>query len=469
AYALANNQNTLLKEGYSGNALNPSNNTNRAMTKGSQFLYNNHVIRNPNQAYTFRMIPRTWLETDPFMGTRYEVLITATELPKQDGNYRPGKITWTDWKPITGENAWAFLLGPLQAAYLHYIKSERHQYIPFNDLAVQDALALLPAFAVMQSPVGGVYYVPAGTVANQGNRITNPYQVSVENNASLYAGLRVLESTLHAELVHEKELSNPDKAKIHTALETIRIMIEGGHIAGNNPTAGLLSFFKTRAWHNNEFVQGGLASDPEKEDVWVPYFEPRAIDANTWSISALGAKQIDQWFGFGAAFKNWQQIKQWGAYGVNSVLWGVGYSDEDGNGTDPDGTYRPGILSAEWTAGAINMVRNLIGYYQKIPASSANYAASLRYVQSLKKDEITMIDALQTLRIDNYDKTSFPGKPASYNELIHQSLKPYLYASKRYFVPFGWYANPLPSTCATAWIMMLADQFDPFGYAGQPN
>jgi hypothetical protein len=28
-------------------------------------------------------------------------------------------------------------------------------------------------------------------------------------------------------------------------------------------------------------------------------------------------------------------------------------------------------------------------------------------------------------------------------------------------VPFGWYANPLPSTCATAWRVMLARNFNP--------
>lgn len=65
--------------------------------------------------------------------------------------------------------------------------------------------------------------------------------------------------------------------------------------------------------------------------------------------------------------------------------------------------------------------------------------------------------------------TDFPGKPDSYNKLINQSLKPYLYASKRYFIPFGWYANPIPSTCATAWAIMLTDRYDPFGYAGKPN
>jgi hypothetical protein len=48
-------------------------------------------------------------------------------------------------------------------------------------------------------------------------------------------------------------------------------------------------------------------------------------------------------------------------------------------------------------------------------------------------------------------------------------MQPYVYASRRYAIPFGWYANPLPSTCATAWVLMLAAGFDPFGYGGAPN
>jgi len=48
----------------------------------------------------------------------------------------------------------------------------------------------------------------------------------------------------------------------------------------------------------------------------------------------------------------------------------VGYSDEDGNGRAADGRYREGILSAEWTAGAIVAVRNLLQTYRAVPATS---------------------------------------------------------------------------------------------------
>lgn len=469
AYALASAQNNLLKLGYNGNASEPLQNANRAATVGERFIYNGHVIGDIDHAYAFRMIPRSWVSVDPFQGTRYQSLLSMSRLIKEEPNYQLGSVTWTDWKPITGENAWAFLIGPLQAAYLQYMRNEHHQYIPFDEPAIQNALAVLPTFAAMQSRIGAVYYAPAGTVGNQGDQLVNPHQVSVENNVSLYAGLKILDATLHAELTYNKNLSESQKTTINTALSTIRIMIEGGQVAGTDPTEGLLRFFQKYAWRDNEFVQAGLANDPHQKDVWMAVTKPKAIDANTWGIAALGAKQIDRWFGFGASYKNWQQIKRWGGYGVGNTLWGVGYSDADGNGADPNGRYRQGVLSSEWTAGAINMVRNLIAHYQKTPNTSADYKASTEYVRSLKQDESAMLDALQKLRIDNYINEDFPGKPASYQDLMHQQLKPFLYSSKRYFVPFGWYANPLPSTCATAWAIMLADHFDPFGYGGQPN
>ncbi len=469
AYALATNQNKLLKEGYSGNARSTVPPTNRAMTKGNVFLYNGQVVSNADRAYSFRMLARNWLATDPLAGSRYASWITVNTLPIGNSEYQVGKVSWTDWKAITGENAWAFLVGPLQAAYIHYVQEQQLKFVPFADLAIRNALAVLPTFAAMQSPIGGVYHVPSGTLDNQGIKLINPHEIAVENNFSLYAGLRILEATLRAEIANDTSLAPADKATISTALKTINVMINGGQVGNNTATEGLLAFFKTKAWRNNEFVQGGLANDPNERSTWVPTLAPKAVDANTWGVAALGARQIDVWFGFGAAYKLWQQVQGWGAYGDKTELWGVGYSDQDGNGRDREGIYRQGVMSAEWTAGAIDMVRNMIHYYESIPGASASHAAAQSYLKNLKDDESAMLEAIQTLRFDSYQKTSFPGKPNDYPNLISQTSQPYLYASRRYFIPFGWYANPLPSTCSTAWIIMIADHYDPFGYGGKTN
>jgi hypothetical protein len=201
----------------------------------------------------------------------------------------------------------------------------------------------------------------------------------------------------------------------------------------------------------------------------VPTREPKAVDVNTWGISALGADQLDQWFGFGASYRLWQSVKGWGAYGVGSTLWGVGYSDQDGNGLRPDGTYQQGVLSAEWTAGAINAVRNMIHHYETVVPGTDHSAEAQAMLRSLRSDEHDMLDGIRTLRADRYLHTDFPGKLPDAVNVGTGTLQPYLYASRRYFIPFGWYANPIPSTCSTAWILMLADHFDPLGYGGEPN
>jgi hypothetical protein len=469
AYALARSLSEVLRQSALLHAANTAPGTKRAVTVGDAFVYNGKVIADGKRAYAFRALAPDWIARDPLMNSPYASWITAPNLPPSNPRYATGKITWTDWKPITGENAWAFLIGPLQAAYLHYVTLLKARFVPFKELPVQNALDVLPTFAAMQSPLGGVYYAPSGTIGNEGDVPVNPHEVSVENNLSLYAGLQILRLTLTAELEGETALDDGEKNKIKDALHLIEVMINGGRIDRDRQTQGLLSFFRHVAWQDGGFVQSGLANDPAQRHDWSPTTGARAVDVQTWGISALGSKQIDQWFGYGASFELWQRLKTWGAYGVGKTLWGVGYSDQDGNGVDRDGNYKEGVMSAEWTAGAINAVRNMISGYSAEPAISSRHDAARTYVASLKRDETAMVKAMNALRIDQYASTDFPGKPANYAELISLKTKPYLYASRRYHIPFGWYANPLPSTASTAWAMMIAYSYDPFGFGGRPN
>ena len=468
AYHLATHQNRVLADTESRMALVNTPLGKRAVSSGAQFRYNDHLVLNPKSAYSFRMAAPMWLADDPLMDSRYASLITAREMPRDNPQYRLGRIVWTDWKPVTGENAWAYLLGPLHAAYIHYVVGQKGKCVPFEELAVRNALEILPTFADMQSPLGAVYYAPSHTSKNDGDAPVSPYLVSVENNFSVYAGLQVLRATLETEAASDTRLTADDEDRIRSALALIRTMVSGGQLPDHRVTAGLLSFFKNAAWNGSEFVQGGFANDPAQKRPWVPLLRPRAVDVNTWGVAALGADRIDEWFGSGAAFRIWSGVKSWGAYGVGHTLWGVGYSDQDGNGTNPDGAYKQGVLSAEWTAGAIVMVRNMIRHYGS-PRSAADVAGAAQYERGLREDESAMLDAVQSLRFDKYKSTEFPGKPAAYQGLIVQPGKPYLYASRRYRVPFGWYANPIPSTASTSWIIIVADDFDPFGYGGIPN
>ena len=466
-YDLVSNENRVLSGAYVTRNVPLGS---RATTEKSLYVYNGANIDNPRAAYAFRMTPAAWLADDPLKDTSFASTIRVGALPGNNPHYQPGRVSWSDWKPITGDNAWAFLVGPLQAAYLHYVVDRRGSYVPFQDTGMQNALAVLPTFAAMQSSSGAVYYAPSGTLGNDSDKPVSQSFVSVENNLSLYAGLRILDSTLGAELAHEPELDTASRNRITESRRLIASMIAGGKLDGTRRTKGLLAFLRLSAWDKGEFVQGGYANTPGGSKEWVAAIGPKAVDVNTWGVAALGPKQLDEWFGFGAAFRVWQGLKTWGAYGVGRTLWGVGYSDADGNGQNADGTFRSGVLSAEWTAGAIVMVRSMLRHYEGLGQGPDTRARE--FVRQLHADEDSMIQGIQALRFDRYVAGSLPGKPRDYANLIVEAegppaTQPYLYASSRYLIPFGWYANPLPSTCSTAWILLVADGYDPFIYGGR--
>lgn len=465
-FALAENQNTLLKVGYDGNAPTVQANANRAVTRSDgTFTYNGEKISNPEQAYFFRMVTRNWLSTDPFLGTPYMKYVTAENLPPNP-QYTAGKITWLDWKPITGENAWAFFIGPLQTEYLKQQANGEH-YVPYQSTAVQNAVGALYALRCMQSELGGIYYACKGSLGNQGDQPVNPYEVSVENNASALAGLKIFQQILEDELQFEGDLSTAERSQVQQTLADIKSAIHGGTTPQGKQTAGLLAFFKNNAWdaENGIFYQGGDANNPQKGFDWVPTVEPKAVDVSTWGVAVIGQPLLDSWHGFGTAYKLWQNVKGWGGFfGPDQTLWGVGYSDEDGNGSSGD--YKKGIISAEWTAGAINLLRCLITQYGADPKGQ-------QYIAELQQDHDSMFEHLMSLRSDQYIQSDAYSavRPADYQNLvpIPDGKLAFVYASKRYMIPFGWFANPLPSTTSTSWALMLHFNLNPFKVGGDYN
>lgn len=431
----------------------------RATTRGQLHRYGEEAIRDPERAFVYRMGAAGWLVGDPLAGSAWDPLIRAEGLPLGNPRYQAGLISWPDWMPVTGENAWAHLLGPLHTAYLNHVEQRGGTHVPASDPALRHAIAMLPAFAALQLPIGGIRYAPTGEQAGAGVDAANPWFVSVENNFSAYAGLEVLRGTLRQALGHESALTAKERASIEDALAQLQVMIDGGRFDDGRETAGLLGFFRKHAWRDGEFVQGGLANDPRRKDPWVPVLSPRAVDVTTWGIAALGADRIDEWFGQGAALRSWESLKRWGGYGQGTTLRGVGYSDRDGNGIDERGEFRQGVLSGEWTAGAILAVREL----------QRHYAADSDKVAALRADEQGLLAGLLSLRYDHYLIEDFPGKPKRYPELVKPHGKPYLYASRRHYIPFGWYANPLPSTASTSWAIFIENRFNPFHHGGRTD
>ncbi|MEE9337913.1 MAG: hypothetical protein V3U87_07515 [Methylococcaceae bacterium] len=466
-FDIANNQNQLLQLGYDGDAVNaPIAGANRAVTTDEGvFKYNGQSIAKPENAFYFRMIARDWLSNDPFINTDYAKYITANNLPADNPLYQKGKVTWADWKPITGENAWAFLIGPLQSAHLQNSQGggkDEEGVVPFDSVPIQNAINVLYAFSRMQSEIGAVYYATEGSLSNAGTQPVDPYDVSTENNASLLAGLLIL----------KKILTQQENPQTLPYLKVIEVMINGGVMPNRKTTEGLLNFFKKYAWDakTDNFYQGGLANKPNKA-AWIPTIEPRPVDVNTWAVAVLGQPLIDSWYGYGTAYKIWYKMKVWGGYYDNSGdLWGVGYSNQDGNAVRR--RKGKGIMSAEWTAGAINMLKSLIAQYTLLESI---HPYVKKYVASLKVDLQSMETHISVLRVINYSKISMFNsvRPENYDSLVSlaKNQQAYLYASKRYFIPFGWYANPLPSNASTSWALLMNYNYNPFTLGGgrMPN
>ncbi|MGH7197127.1 MAG: hypothetical protein ACREH5_00060 [Candidatus Omnitrophota bacterium] len=331
-------------------------------------------------AYFFRIIAETYDQQDPKTG-----LTSMPEFPNL------AEFHHEDWKPITGEQAWAAIIGPLQLAYIQYGGK-----IPANCKEVRLALSILPAIEAMRSRIGAIYHAPLHTHGKEPNDISN------ENNFSLYAALKML----YAVVKDEK----PGAARrIHRILR------------------GQEEYFRYYAFdeENEIFYQGGFYVNGR--------FIPTRIftvDCQTWATIVLGPQWIDEQFGDGTAYRIWQNTKRHAGYFDRGAIRGVGFTDG----------HR--ILSAEWTCGAILAARTLSRAYENwYPAwarECADDAASMRY--GVEEIKVTLGD----------------GSVA------------YWYANRRSFIPFGWWANPIPSLVSTAWVVLIDREFNPFILGGGP-
>lgn len=95
------------------------------------------------------------------------------------------------------------------------------------------------------------------------------------------------------------------------------------------------------------------------------------MDVVTWSLTVLPVEMIDRDFDkFGAAYRAWTNIRTLAGYFVGDELLGVGYSDLDHNGKG--NKTADGIVSAEWTFGAISCVRSLHAQYSAMLTTTKN-------------------------------------------------------------------------------------------------
>lgn len=464
---------------YGGCAANGSNSGSAACTTG---FPTGAEISTPQDAYYFRMITQQWTSADPFFTAPcqecYNKFSTCTKTSTEcqsnlttcydknlclyskfvqpvSSQYFPGAITWADYKPITGENVWGLLLGPMTAVNI------LNESLETSDPRYLTAKGFLVALKAMQSKCSGAfYYVAQGSLGNTGSTAVNPFEVSTENNASALGGLLAFKKAL----LHMNP-KDPDRL-----IPQIDSMVWGpGGNAKNPVQPSVLAYFKERSWDTaTGFFKQGITESYDSTGACTVTYNTgaNAVDVNTWGIATLSPGLLDTWFGAGTAYQNWQKIKVWGGYydpNTNNLL-GVGYSDLDNNGSGKKG----GIMSAEWSFGAINFVRSLIAHY-----------GTSRY-PDLVADEKALVQGVMQLHSDNYaDSPAFAvvnndittGRPAKYKTYVPTTTSSspggwFIYASKRYFIPFGWFANPLPSLTSTSWGVMTQYEYNPFNPDG---
>ncbi len=246
---------------------------------------------------------------------------------------------------------------------------------------------------------------PIGAVYHvpHGTHGKNGHEISTENNLSLLAAVRML----HGRLTERDKTQAADRA---------------AWILN-----GLQSYFRGHAFDRSEgiFIQGGH------------YLEGRfipstvfAADCQTWGIAALGPDWIDREFGDGAARKIWQTTRRRsGTLDAWGNLEGIGFTDQEN------------VISIEWTAGAILACRMLAQYYAKTRPD---------WALEFESDAVRMRLALDRYRV-----------------LLDDGSEAYLYSNRRFFIPFGWWANPVPSLVSTAWVILLDRGYNPFWPEGK--
>ncbi|CDZ79210.1 hypothetical protein BN59_03528 [Legionella massiliensis] len=424
---------------------------NRAF--GHSFLYSGLLpILDPKLAFSFRWLATSFYNKDPFFQGRFQdfisrdfVLSTASQADPRhlSSTFYSFVTTWSDQKPLIGKNAWAQLIGPLQAEYLL-----NNGKISADSPALVNAMNSLTAFSLMQSGIGAFYFTPSGTEGVQ--TLISPSDISIEDNFAVLAGLQILKHILQ---------NTQQTAEVTQALARIKVMLQGGRTLNGFKTLGLLSFLYNGAFdtQNQIFFTNGTALIPSSINDWLPSTASRnsfsAVTTNLWALSALGVETIDSWFGKGTALKIWQSVRDNGGYFNNGQLWGMGYSLNNNVGSQPEA-----IMTSAGTAAAINALNSLIDFYAD-SSDSADFQADLASMQL----------NINNLRNDLYLDANFAdATPREFFTIVPPDMgQAYLYASKRFPIPLDWNANTLASINGNAWVLMNNFSFNPFQYQGK--
>jgi len=180
------------------------------------------------------------------------------------------------------------------------------------------------------------------------------------------------------------------------------------------------------------FRQGGSFSNTTGAFMWHTGDLDFAVDCQTWTLSVLGPKLVDSWFGAGTSANIWNAAKQLGGY--NYITWA---NTVDGMGFSVNTEDQ--VFSGEWSFGTINMLRVLAK-----GTGNSSFSDEASNIRDNISEQLT-----QTITVNN------------------QPLTAVVYANKRYWIPFGWWANPLLATSSTGWAVLVDSNYNPFYLGGQ--
>jgi hypothetical protein len=300
---------------------------------------------------------------------------------------------------------------------------------------------------MQNSATGGIYRNARPPDQTQG------FEVSMENNWSMYTGLRFLQAAL---------------ADLRTALPGYRQVLDfdldQAQLDLDRIMGGMVRFFKNRAlvWHapgqpfgdpaatgHGFFLQGTAGRAGAAQGNRVAF----ATDVQTWGIAAiLGDRalehDLEQVYGPDLLYRMFQAAIQLGGYyppgAKGNEPAGIGFNAQ--TMADPAAQ-----MSGEWTWGAINAAIVLADFYREPGHADPDRAAALL------AQARSMIAGVDRLCSHYYNPDHQPGG----REWVGT-----LYANSRQWIPWGWYSNACPSQAATTWAMRVNAGFDSFELGG---
>ena len=389
-------------------------------------------------AFHWQFAPARWQNPDP----HWDPLAPAGAV-----------LNWPGWAVITGEEAWAAFLGPMQVARcLNPGTGWSAASAPVPALSlVENACRELHGVELMQNSVTGGIYRQVGAPDQPAD---SSFPTSVENNWSVYTGLGFLEralADLQASPPQPGQTPDLDPAEAIVTVRRIRTRMGG--------------FFRNRAlvWH----AKGEPFGDPAAVDYGfflqgttgmagaaVGVTSAFATDVQTWGIAAiLGDRALERDLEgvYGRHFLHDMfkaAIGLGGYYGTAPggarILEGIGFNAQKAGAPEAQ-------LSGEWTWGAINAAMLLAEFYQE---SGRQDPAR---VTELMGQARSMIAGVNRLASHDYN----PRRLKDGRDWVG-----YLYANRRAWIPWGWFSNACPSQAATTWALMVNSGFNPFELGG---